>query len=1030
MRPVIPNILLLFPTFLLAQEIPTAPSTAPIPHAADFHPPGSLTFHNGGPLAPPAQELISSNGALEVTLSVNAFRQDAYISYTTRAYHFNGRGALPGPTIRVKPGDVLTVHIINDLQDTGVDLPEWANDNAFHSPNTTGFFVHGARLDPTQNNAFVRVPPGGQFTYTLDIPADHPTGLFWYHDPTHGAAMLHVMGGLFGAFYVDLPDPLAQLPPPLNAVATDLLVLSHLAMWTEEVSSRSPQPPLDYMEVSQSSGDGLDVSPSFKDPAITDLYFVNQAFQPWAVLNTGEMRRFDLLHAAGSPYQLEIEMRTAIGAGDVSARCKMYLIALDGVYLATPRSVELVPLLSGQRASVLVTCTQAGIFFLQSHPNATSRPVDAFGPDYVRYGQNLVTVVVSGKAAESPPLPDLSLIPRADYLNDLQALSPVQVNHWEMSTDQKGSPPSVTWLGVGENCSSQYQSNVTAWEEANRAGGTCLFAPFRGAQVVWDGSYRHTAAGGGVVEEVAIHGHWQTRDGMHFQNGPFQIVGYVPFHGAVDAYSMWWGQVGDWRDTLPTLPGIMLVRYVVNGPEGEYAVRSTYLANQDTGAIDTFYAGPNQPFTIYPRVLTPAPTPAPTLPPTLAPTASPTLSPTAAPTNAPTASPTLPPTLAPTPAPSLPPTPAPTLPPTLSPTLSPTLAPTSSPTLPPTLPPTVSPTLAPTSSPTLPPTLAPTTAPPTPAPTPIPGVQLEVFVTGDPSLLNADTAHIAEVFEQVASPDGFYSVSVVLGTPNNVRRERERGRRLQGGADVSATAAEAEVAEWLSLPLARMDDEIRIGSFKDATLQPLFEHAQVRSNNAECELEEAGQIRLPIFFFVHGPRLTITSDEGLHVIRAFSTVQFSEIFGSEVSTLICGASLHSVVQLPFPRPSAGVSSSSSVDLTPAQVTVQELDEGPQAAGVTAVSGGGGSVSQAAPVIPTGMEDGGGGSSVLSKGVSPATRTALLSIAIVGTIVIVVGAVKYAMAMRPTGSRGTMVVYPHGGGGGGHGSGGLRAHLHA
>jgi len=253
---------------------------------------------------------------------------------------------------------------------------------------------------------------------------------------------------------------------------------------------------------------------------------------------------------------------------------------------------------------------------------------------------------------------------------------------------------------------------------------------------------------------------------------------------------------------------------------------------------------------------------------------------------------------------------------------------------------------------------------------------------------------------------------------------------LQGGADVSATAAEAEVAEWLSLPLARMDDEIRIGSFKDATLQPLFEHAQVRSNNAECELEEAGQIRLPIFFFVHGPRLTITSDEGLHVIRAFSTVQFSEIFGSEVSTLICGASLHSVVQLPFPRPSAGVSSSSSVDLTPAQVTVQELDEGPQAAGVTAVSGGGGSVSQAAPVIPTGMEDGGGGSSVLSKGVSPATRTALLSIAIVGTIVIVVGAVKYAMAMRPTGSRGTMVVYPHGGGGGGHGSGGLRAHLHA
>ena len=1047
MRPAIPPLLLLLPALFLAQEIPTAPSTAPLPHAADFHPPGSLTFHNGGPLPPPALELISSNGALEVTLSVNAFRHNAYISYTTRAYHYNGQGSLPGPTIRVKPGDVLTVHLTNDLQDTGADPPEWANNNTFHSPNTTGFFVYGARLDPTQNNAFVRVPPGGQFTYTLTIPADHPTGLFWYHDPTHGAAMLHVMGGLFGAFYVDLPDPLAQLPPPLNAVATDLLVLSHLAMWTEEVSSRSPRPPLDYMQVSQLCGDGLDVSPLFKDPAITDHYLVNQAFQPWAVLNTGEMRRFDLLHAAGSQYQLEIEMRTAIGAGEISARCKMYLIALDGVYLTTPRLVELVPLLSGQRASLLVTCTQAGIFFLQSHPNTTSRPADAFGPDYLRYGQNLVTVVVSGKAAESPPLPDLSLIPRADYLNDLQALTPAQVNHWEMSTDQKGSPPYVTWLGVGENCSSQYQSNVTAWEKANQEGGTCLYAPFRGAQGVWDGSYRHTAAGGGVVEEVAIHGHWRTRDGMHFQNGPFQIVGYVPFHGAVDAFSAWWGQVGDWRDTLPTLPGIMLVRYVLNGPEGEYAVRSTYLADQDTGAIDTFYAGPNEPFTIYPRVLTHAPTPAPTLAPTLAPTGSPTTSPTAAPTASPTASPTLPPTLAPTPAPTLSPTLAPTLPPTPSPTLPPTLAPTSSPTSSPTLSPTASPTLAPTLAPTLPPTLAPTTAPPTPAPTPTPGVQLEVFVTGDPSLLSVDAAHIAEVFQEVASPDGFYTVSVVLGTPDTLRRIlRERERRLQGGAaadtaDTAAAAAAAATAAagtWVSLPLARVNDEERIVSFKDATLQPLFEHGQVESNSAVCDVEEkAGQVRLPIYFFVRGPRLTITSAEGLKIIQAFSTVLFSAIFGPEASASICSASLHSVVQLPFPRPSAGASS--STDLTPAEVTVQEVDGGPEPAGgeaaaPAAVGATGGDVSQAAAITPTGVEGGGGGdsSSVFSKGVSPATRTALISIGVVGTIVILLGAVKYAMALRPTGSGGTMVVYPHGGGGGGgggHRSGSLRAHLH-
>jgi FtsP/CotA-like multicopper oxidase with cupredoxin domain len=55
------------------------------------------------------------------------------------------------------------------------------------------------------NSAFIRIGPGERHTYTYTIPADHPTGLFWYHDPTHGASMLHVMGGLFGAIYVDLP---------------------------------------------------------------------------------------------------------------------------------------------------------------------------------------------------------------------------------------------------------------------------------------------------------------------------------------------------------------------------------------------------------------------------------------------------------------------------------------------------------------------------------------------------------------------------------------------------------------------------------------------------------------------------------------------------------------------------------------------------------------------------------------------------------------------------------------------------------
>ena len=59
--------------------------------------------------------------------------QDAFISYNTRAYYYNGQASIPGPTLRVKPGDTLTINLINNLKDTGADSPTLANNNSFHS---------------------------------------------------------------------------------------------------------------------------------------------------------------------------------------------------------------------------------------------------------------------------------------------------------------------------------------------------------------------------------------------------------------------------------------------------------------------------------------------------------------------------------------------------------------------------------------------------------------------------------------------------------------------------------------------------------------------------------------------------------------------------------------------------------------------------------------------------------------------------------------------------------------------------------
>lgn len=78
-------------------------------------------------------------------------------------------------------------------------------------PNTTSFFVYGARLDPSVNNRFLRILPGGRSrTYTYTIPADHPPGLFWSVHHTH----------LLPRFPNCLPADSRCVLPPLHRAGT------------------------------------------------------------------------------------------------------------------------------------------------------------------------------------------------------------------------------------------------------------------------------------------------------------------------------------------------------------------------------------------------------------------------------------------------------------------------------------------------------------------------------------------------------------------------------------------------------------------------------------------------------------------------------------------------------------------------------------------------------------------------------------------------------------------------------------------
>jgi FtsP/CotA-like multicopper oxidase with cupredoxin domain len=116
-------------------------------------------------------------------------------------------GAIPGPTLRVRQGSEITVHVRNDA-DTDATV-HW----------------HGLRLDnaydgvPHETQA--PIPVGGEFSYRLRFP---DPGLYWYHPHIREDYGLDM--GLYGNIIVDPTDDDYWPPVDLEHVITldDVLI--------------------------------------------------------------------------------------------------------------------------------------------------------------------------------------------------------------------------------------------------------------------------------------------------------------------------------------------------------------------------------------------------------------------------------------------------------------------------------------------------------------------------------------------------------------------------------------------------------------------------------------------------------------------------------------------------------------------------------------------------------------------------------------------------------------------------------------
>lgn len=288
-----------------------------------------------------ALELEAGRGLLEL-----AGREATALGYN---------GAVPGPTLRLRAGDELSIRLTNRLA------------------GPTNLHVHGLHVSPQGNgdNVFVRVDSGGTFDYEYRLPADHPPGVYWYHPHHHGMVADQIFGGLFGAIVVEdtIPIP-AAMDRVLMVSDTDL----------------------------DAAGNVREVAPAERMAGREGtIVLVNGQSNPRLSAYPGQRERWRLVNACVARYlRLRLDGQS------------MQLLGMDSGHFQAPAPVDEVLLAPGNRADLLITMAagesvlRAAYYDRGSMPGMMRRTPAGRGPADRPGEVALATLQVAGQPGAGP----------------------------------------------------------------------------------------------------------------------------------------------------------------------------------------------------------------------------------------------------------------------------------------------------------------------------------------------------------------------------------------------------------------------------------------------------------------------------------------------------------------------------------------------------------------------------------------------------------------------------------------------------
>jgi len=295
----------------------------------------------------------SVDGILDTTFDMNIstnFLEDGGTGQIRQVNTPTFTGTIPGPTLRVKPGDRILINMINNFPEN----PETQRNGAFpHNPYTTNFHFHGGSVNPGDNadNVFRRMEPGTENLVDIDVPPGHQSGTFWYHPHKHGAVSFQFFGGMAGFIIVEGGEGTLDTVPEVQD-AEEKLILFNIV----RTDQQGNVPFVNQIATQQNStpSDSLGIWSTYQNSFMYLL--TNGQTNPVIRMKPGEVQRWRVLNA-GSGVTLVVALEGH----------QLNLLANDGITvpeMVTFETGEPYVMASGNRADLLIKAGSSGTYKL------------------------------------------------------------------------------------------------------------------------------------------------------------------------------------------------------------------------------------------------------------------------------------------------------------------------------------------------------------------------------------------------------------------------------------------------------------------------------------------------------------------------------------------------------------------------------------------------------------------------------------------------------------------------------------------